>query len=84
MDEHFLNSASLNQKYLGFLLFERILDQFIASSKGLDEIPLFFTKNFARTLFNHLHSKDNYLNKCAEHLVSMIVSFGHRISYISS
>jgi len=61
--------STLERKYLGFQLFEKVLPRLKAS-----QIPFVFTKNFLRCFINHLSNPSNYLHKSATQVSQTILS----------
>ncbi|TPX59035.1 hypothetical protein SpCBS45565_g07848 [Spizellomyces sp. 'palustris'] len=62
-----LFSSSYERKYLGLLLFQKILPRLDAT-----EVPFLFTPQLLRTLINNLAKHDNYLHKVAKQTANML------------
>ncbi|KND01937.1 DNA-directed DNA polymerase [Spizellomyces punctatus DAOM BR117] len=62
-----LFSSSYERKFLGLLLFQKILPRLDAT-----EVPFLFTPQLLRTLINNLAKHDNYLHKVAKQTASML------------
>jgi DNA polymerase phi len=63
----FDSSTSLEKKYLGMQLFEKIL-----STSRKEDVEFLFTPNFSRCLTNSLADEKNDLYRCAQHALQTI------------
>jgi DNA polymerase phi len=66
--DSFFSSGSHEKKYLGLQVFELFLSRI-----SHETISLLFTKDFTRTLFNTMSSKDTFLHKATQHLINKMV-----------
>ena len=60
----FSSTSSPQRKYWGFQVFQKALTRVTEVN-----MPMLFTKNFMRSLINHLSNRDRYLHKVAHQTV---------------